>query len=94
MKLLNILLLVMISSCASAVPVQPPSWDLRTYRISESLDAFEYQWRINGKCIRKFLWVCRDFEELIIKEQIQFSDKVAIKKFLDAGFVLKQREMP
>jgi len=53
-----------------------------------------YQWRVNGKCVRKFLWKCTEREELIKKEIIPFDDQVSIKKFLDAGFVLKVREKP
>jgi hypothetical protein len=39
------------------------------------------------------MW-CQEREELVKKEIVPFDDKIGIKKFLDAGFVLKVREKP
>jgi hypothetical protein len=79
-------------SCASTSPILPPSFDLRTYRISESLDGFEYQWREDGRCVKKLLWKCLEWEEVVKTEKIKFEDKEGIKKFRDANFVLKGRK--
>ena len=73
--------------------ITPPSFELREYRISESLDSFEYQWRVQGNCTKKIIF-CFQYETLIQKEVIKFYEKDKIKRFLDAGFILKRREMP
>ena len=87
------LLLFIVMSCASA-SVPPPAFEMRTYRTAEDLSGFEYQWRKWGRCTKPLLLWCREREELTEKEVIPFEDKVAIKRLLDAGFVLRVREKP
>lgn len=75
----------MSAGCASfARHLPPPEESLRGYEISKELDKFIYTYcaeeTIFGNCKRM---------EMI---EIKFSDKVAMKRLKDKGFVLKVRD--
>ena len=87
-----VMLLWMLSSCTSSTYAKLLSTplNLRTLRISESLDKFEYCGRICDKfaigiCFGKWVQKC---------DYYPFNDKLLMKTLLDTEMVLKQRQKP
>ena len=92
-RLIFVVMLLWIVSCSilksSANPLSIPL-NLRTLRISESLDKFEYCGRV---CDRFAIGIC--FGKWVQKcDYYPFNDKLLIKTLLDTEMVLRQREKP
>jgi hypothetical protein len=54
----------------------------------------EYQWATIGDCKRKILVWCKEYEIIINKDVIKFHEKEKIRRFYEAGFIFKKRELP